>query len=132
MFIHRLDHTGKHQQKLDIFIGSVAGIQQIYAIIRGKRPVIMLPGTVYPGEGLLVKQAGKAMASRYLFHGFHHKLVMVNCNIGRLVNCRQLVLRRSHLVMLRLRRHSNLPQFFIHILHESRDSLPDGSKVMIV
>ena len=132
MFIHRLDHTGKHQQKLDIFIGSVAGIQQIYAIIRGKRPVIMLPGTVYPGEGLLVKQAGKAMASRYLFHGFHHKLIVVYRCVSHLVNRGKLMLGGSHLIVLGLGRYPQLPELDIQILHISAYPLTDGSEVMIL
>ncbi len=132
MLIHRFQYTGQHQKELDILMGSLARIKKILAVVRRKRPVIMLTGTIYPGKRLLMEQTFHSMPASYPLQGLHHQMIMVNRHIRLRIDRRQLMLCRRNLVMLRLRRHSNLPQFFIHILHESRDSLPDGSKVMII
>ena len=131
MNVNGLDDTRQYQQKLDIFIGRISRVKQIYAVIRGQRPVVMFPGAVHAFEGLFMEQTGQTVPPRYLLHGFHHKLVMVNCNIGRLVNCRQLVLRRSHFVVLGLGGNAQLPELYIQILHISAHTLSDGSEIMV-
>ena len=111
MGVHRLHNAGQHQQKLDVRIGRVAGIQQVHAIICVQRPVVMLAGAVHPRKGLLMQQAGHAMPPGHLLHGLHHQLVMVHRDIGGLIDGRKLMLRRGHLIVLCLGSHPQLPQF---------------------
>ena len=111
MSIHCLHNTCQNQKELYILIGGISGIQHIYAVVRAQRPVIMLTGAVHACKRLLVQQAGQAMAPRHLFHGFHHQLIVIYRNVGRLINWCQLMLCGSHFVMLGLGGNSQLPQF---------------------
>ena len=92
----------------------------------------MLSGTVDALERLFMKQAGQTMTLCHLFHGFHHQLIVIRRQIGFCVNRSQLVLRRSHLVMLGLGRYAQLPQLFIKLLHICADALPDHPVIMVI
>ena len=100
MLVHRFQDASQHQKKLDILVGCLSRIHHIDAVIRGQRPVIVLAGTVDSREGLLCQKAGEALVGRGPLHGLHHHLVMVAGDIGLLIYLRQLVLCRSHLVVL--------------------------------
>ena len=43
---------GQYQQKLDVLVGSITGIEKIYAVICSQRPVIMFAGTIYTRKRL--------------------------------------------------------------------------------
>ncbi len=131
MNVNRFDNTRQHQQKLDIFIGRISRVKQIHAVVCSQRPVIVFPGAVHAFKGFFMEQAGQSVTPRHLFHSLHHKLVMVNRNIGGLINCRQLVLRRRDLVMLGLGGYSQLPEFYVQILHICAHALSDGSEIMV-
>ncbi len=47
-------------------MGGLPRVQHIDAVIGGDGPVVMFAGAIDPGEGLLMEQAGEAMASGYL------------------------------------------------------------------
>ena len=110
----------------------VTRIQEIGAVIRGQRPVVMLTRTIDARKGLLMKEAGHAVASGHLLQCLHDNLVVVNSLVYTLVDRRKLMLGRSHLVVLCLGRHAQLPKFFIHIVHVGTDPLTDGAKVMVL
>ena len=42
------------------------------------------------------------------------------------------MLRRSHLIVLRLCGHAQLPQFLVYIFHKRSDTLADRSEIVIV
>ena len=92
----------------------------------------MLSGAVNPCKGLFVKQAGKPVTACHLFHNLHNQLIMIHCYICGFINRRQLMLRWSHLIMLGLSCHAQLPQLDINILHIRADSLSDASKVVVL
>ncbi len=132
MGVHSLDDAGQHQQELNIFVGGFSGIQQVYTVVGSQGPVIMFARTVHTGERLLMQQAGHPMAARYLFQRFHHQLIVIYRNIGRLIHRSQFMLRRRNLVVLGPGSYSQLPQLYIEIFHIRTHSLPDGTEVMIL
>ena len=72
------------------------------------------------------------MTFRNLLHRLHNKLIVVYCNIRSFINRCQLMLGRCCLIMLRFCSNAKLPEFQVNVLHISTDSLPDGSKIMII
>jgi len=106
MDIHCLDDTCQYQKELDVFMRRVTRIQEIGAVIRGQRPVVMLTRTIDARKGLLMKEAGHAVASGHLLKCLHDNLVVVNSLVYTLVDRRKLMLGRSHLVVLCLGRHA--------------------------
>ncbi len=69
----------------------------------------MFSRAVYALKWLLMEQTCQTAAAGYLFHGLHHDLVMIHCQVSLGVDRGQLMLRRSHLVMLRFRCHAHFP-----------------------
>ena len=92
----------------------------------------MLTRSVYAGKRLLMEQAHKSVAAGNLLHGLHYQLVVIDCNVTCLIYGRQLVLCRSHLVMLCLCRYPQLPQLVVQILHVCSDTLSYSTEVVIV
>ena len=68
MFIHRFQDTRKNQQELDILMRRLSRLQQVLPVIRDKRPVIMLSGTIHASKRLLMQQAFHAMLAGYPLH----------------------------------------------------------------
>ena len=132
MFINCLQDTGQYQQELHIFMRCFPRIQKVNAIICGNGPVIMFSGAVHTGKGLFMKQAMKAMLTSCLFQDLHYQLVLIHGHVCFCINGCQLMLCRSHFVMLCFCCNTKLPQLFVHILHKCCDSLTDGAEVMII
>ena len=132
MAIHRLDHTGKHQQKLQIVVGRGARVKQVLAGIAVQRPVVVLAGTVDPRKGLFMQQADQAVPGRHAFHRLHGELVLIHRDIAGAVNRRALMLRGSDLVVLRCGGDAHLPQLRIQIRHELTDAFADDAEVLIL
>ncbi len=131
MGIHCLHNAGKHQQELDIFVWRVARVKQILAVVCRDGPVVVLAGAIHARIRLLVKQASQIMLVGNPLHRLHHKLVVVNRNVCRLINRGKLMLCRRNLVVLCLCRNAQLPQFLVQILHVRADTLLDDAKVMV-
>ena len=83
IIVHRLDDRTKHQQKLCILVWCFARLKQIYAGVRGNRPVVVLAAAVYTCKGLFVEQAHHIVLSCELFHKLHGYLIMVGGDIRR-------------------------------------------------
>ena len=132
MLVNRFQNTGQHQKELNIVMRGFAWVQQVNAIVCGDGPVVVLTGTIYPCKRLLMKETGHSVAAGHFLQSFHHKLIVIHCNIGFRINRRQFVLGRGHLVMLCLGADSQLPQFFIHIFHICCNPFPNGSEIVII
>ena len=132
MTVHCLQNAGEHQQELDVLVRRLARIQHVDAVVRGQGPVVVLAGSVNTLERLLVEQALHTVLARHSLERLHDDLVVVHRDIRLGIDGGQLMLRRSHLVVLGLRRHAHFPQFFIDILHEGCDPLADRSEVVVV
>ncbi len=59
-------------------------------------------------------------------------MIVVHGDIRLVVDRGDLMLGRSHLIVLGLRRHAQLPQLFVDVLHVGRDPLADRPEIMIV
>ena len=125
-------HGAQENQELCIFIRRLAGSEQVHARICRHRPVVVFARTVYACKRLFVQQAHKSVTGSDLLHNLHCKLVMVGCDICRCVYRRKLVLSGSNLVMLRFRKHAELPQLLVEICHVCGDARLYNAEVMIV
>ena len=115
-----------------MFSRCLARIQQVDTIVRGDGPVVVLSGAVHTGKGLFMKQALHSVLAGHLLQGLHHNLVLIHCHIGHRVDGSQLMLSRSHLVVLSLGSHAQFPQLRIYLAHESRHSLPNSTEIMVI
>ena len=64
-------------------------------------------------------------------HYLHRKLVVVGGDVGRGIDWRKLVLRRSNLVVFRLGKNAELPQFFVEVLHICRYPRLNHTEVVV-
>ena len=132
IIVHGLQHRAQKQQKLRVLAGRIPRLHQVDPGISDQRPVVVLARTVYARKGLFVQQAHHAVLLRHLFHYFHGQLIMIGGNIDHAVDGRKLMLRGSHLVMLGLGRHAQLPQFAVELMHKGRHTGLDHAVIMIV
>ena len=72
MLVYGLNDAGQYQQELDIFIRCVARIQQVHAVVRYHRPVVMLTGTIHAGKRLLVQQTFQIVTAGNFLHCLHY------------------------------------------------------------
>ena len=132
IFVHGLDDRAQEQQELGIFVGSLAGLQKIYAGVRGNGPVVMLAATVDAVKGLLVKQAHQPVALSDLAHHLHGQLVVVRGDVCGGENGSHFVLGRGDLVVLRLGKHAQLPQLVVQLFHKGCNPGLDGAEIVVV
>ena len=131
VLVDRLDDAGQEHEEAQVLHGVLARLEQV-APVGGQRPVVVLARAVDALEGLLVLQAHQAMMAREQAHLLHGQQVVVDGAVGVLEDGRQLVLRGSHLVVLRLGGHAELPQLVIELLHELVDRGANGAEVVVV
>ena len=131
ILIHRFDDGRQEQQKLRVFHGCGAGIQQVFPLIGGDRPVVVLSGAVHPFKGLLMQQADKAVAVSHLFHDLHGQLIVIRGDVGGGIDRRHLMLAGRNLVVLRLGVDAQLPQFLVQVGHIGLHPWADGAEVVI-
>ena len=132
MFVHRFQDTREHKQELNILMRRLSRIKQVLTVVRRKRPVVMLTGTIHSRKWFFMQQALHPMLTCHPFQCLHDNMVMVDSHVRFRVDRRKFMLRRRHFIVLRLGSHADLPQLLIHILHEPCDSLADRSEIMIV
>ena len=130
--VHCLDNSRQEQQELCIFLRCIARRQEIFAAVRGHRPVIMLAGAVHAGKGLFMQEADKSVTQCDLLHDLHRKLVVVGCNIGRVIDRGKLMLGRCDLIVLGLGIDPELPELPVKICHVFGDSRLDRTEVMVI
>ena len=79
-----------------------------------------------------MKQASHMMLCRDSLECLHDDVVVVYSQGCILIDDCQLMLCRSHLVVLGLCRDAKLPEFLVDISHERSNSLAEGSEVVII
>mmetsp|Transcript_63588 Transcript_63588/g.166544 ORF Transcript_63588/g.166544 Transcript_63588/m.166544 type:complete len:413 (-) Transcript_63588:22-1260(-) len=75
------------------------GVEEVQAGVGAHRPVVVLPGAVDAGEGLLVEEHVEAELRRLLFADLHEEHVVVGGEGGLAVDGGHLVLGRGDLVV---------------------------------
>ena len=91
----------------------------------------MLSGTVDSLERLFVKEADEIVLSCDFLHYLHRKLVVISSDVSCCEDRCELVLCGSNFVMLCSSKDSELPEFFVQVLHESLYAGLDNAEVMI-
>src|SRR5699024_923522 len=66
-----------------------------------------------------------------LLHHLHRQQVVVDGDVGGVVDGGQLVLGGGYLVVLGLGRDAQLPQFLVQFLHELGNNGPQGAEVVL-
>ena len=132
IFIDAFDDGCQEQQELVVMIGVAAGIQQVFPFQGRQGPVVVLAAAVHPFKGLFMEQADHAMLQGDTFHEFHGQLVVVAGQVHRCINGRQFVLGRRYLVVFRLSRDAQLPQFLIQLRHKGFHFGFDGAEIMVL
>ena len=130
VFIDCLDDGGQKDHKLQVFHRGIAGIQQVFAL-GADGPVVVLAGTVNALERLFVLQADQAVLIGNLLHHFHGQKVVVDGNVGGIVNGGELMLAGGNFVVLGLCGDAQLPQLGVQILHKVGDNGADHTKVVL-
>ena len=82
MFINSLHNCTKYKKELEVFMWCLTRIKHVNSIISCDRPVVMLTRTVNTCKWLLMEKANKTMSVSNLLHNFHHKLVVISCNVA--------------------------------------------------
>ena len=129
--VDRLDDARQEHQEAQVVHGRFAGVKKV-RLAGGNGPVVVLARTVDAIERLLVLQAHQAVMAGQQAHLFHGQQVLVDGAVGVREQRRQLVLRGGNLVVLGLRRHAQLPQLAVQLLHELVDGGADGAEVMFL
>ena len=132
MAVHRPQDTGQNQQKLNVVVRRLSRIQEVNAVIRGQGPVVVLAGSVHSRKRFFMEQALQAMLFRHTFQGLHDDLVVICCHVTFCIDGSQLMLGRSHLIVLCLGRYAQFPKFCIYILHKGCDPGTDDPEIMII
>ena len=92
----------------------------------------MFTGTVDARKRLLMKETFQPLFICDSLRGFHHQLVMIGGHVVLIIDWRNLMLCRSHLVMLSLCGDTQLPEFFIKLAHEAKDSFRNRSEIVVI
>ena len=132
IIVHRLDHRAEAEQKQRVLRRRLAGLQKIHAGVGPDGPVVVLAGAVDAGKGLFMQEADHPVAGGNALHGLHRKLVVVRRKVSVGENRRELVLRGSHLIVLRLGQHAELPELVVQVVHERLDAGLDAAEIVVI
>ena len=92
----------------------------------------MLAAAVHAGKGILMEKAHQSVAVGHLFQHGHGELIVVCRGVGIGIYRRDLMLGRSHLIVLGFGEYTQLPQFQVQIMHELRYPGPDGAVAALI
>ena len=79
-----------------------------------------------------MQQTHQTMSGCHLLHDLHSQLVVVGGDVGSTVNRGKFMLGRGYLIMLRLGKDAELPQFPVQIRHILSHPGLDGAEIVIV
>ena len=68
VIVDGLDHIDEERQELQVRRWVLSWVQQVLAVARGQRPVVVFPVSVQSGKRFLVKQHPEMMFDGHVFH----------------------------------------------------------------
>jgi len=132
VLIDRLDDGTEHHQEHHVAVRRIPRIQEIDAVVGSHAPVVVLARAVDTREGFLMQQTHEVMSQGDFLQGIHRQLVVVGRHVDGREDRGQFVLRRRHLVVLRLGGDSELPQFVVDLVHEAGHAFVQGAEVVVL
>ena len=127
-----LDDRDEEREELGVGVRVVARVEEVLAVVRAHRPVVVLARAVDAGERLLVDQERQVVLAGDAPHQAHHDHVVVGPDRGRLVDRGHLELAGRHLVVAGLGRDAQAPQLAVQVHHEGEDPLADRAEVLVL
>ena len=131
IIIHCLYHSAKHQKETRIFGRRISRLEKIFSLVCGNGPVVVFPTPIDPFKRLFMEEADHVILSGDLLHCLHGKLVVVDCYVGCCIYAGKFMLPRSCFIVLRLCHDTELPEFFVQLLHKRGNTGFDRPKIMI-
>ena len=131
VIVNGLDDRGQEHHELQVLHRGVAGIQQVL-VLGADGPVVVLAAAVDALERLLMLQADQTVLVGDLPHHLHRQQVVVDGDVGGVVDGGQLMLAGGDLVVLGLGGNAERPQLVVQILHIGRDGGADSAKVVLL
>ena len=132
MAINRCYDVGNECHELEIRLRSLTRREQIDALIRAERPVVVLTRTVDALERLLVQQYAERVATCNLLHQDQQQLVVVVGEVHFLVDGCQLELIGCHLVMACLDGNTELQRFALQVLHKLDYAVGNCTEIVVL
>ena len=130
--LDRANDGREEGEELGVGVRGLARLEQVLAVVRGHRPVVVLARAVDALEGLLVQKRGQAVLERELLHEAHEQHVVVRAHRGGLEHGRELELSRRDLVVAGLGGNAHAPQLTVEVHHERQDALADGAEILVL
>ena len=131
VLIDRLDDGGQEHHELQVLHRGIAGVEQVL-VLGADGPVVVLAAAVDALERLLMLQADQTVLVGDLLHHLHRQQVVVDGDIGGVVDGGQLMLAGGDLVVLGLGGDAQLPQLLVQLLHKAGDDGADGAEVVLL
>ena len=129
--VNSLDDSGQEHHELQVLHRGVAGIQQVF-VLDANGPVVVFTAAVDALERLLVLQADQAVLVGDLLHHLHRQQVVIDGDVGGVVDGGQLMLTGGNLIVLGLGGDAQLPQLLVQLLHKAGDDGADGAEVVLL
>ena len=107
-------------------------IKQVHTCICRHGPVVVFTGTVDACKWFFMEQAYKIVAKSHFLHCFHNKLVMIGCNVCCIVDRSKLMLCRCNFIVLCFCCYTQLPEFFIDIIHVCGYTFFNASEIVVI
>ena len=126
------NNRSAEHQKLQVFMGGLARIEQVPLGGIADRPVDVFARAIDAGKGFLVQQTGQAMLLRSGAQDGHRELLVVGGHVRGFEEGRDLELGGGHLVVAGFGRDPQAVHLPLHLLHEHLHPLRDGAEVVIV
>ena len=126
---HHVDQKG---DEAEVLLGRFARGEEADTGVGAQRPVAMLARAIHAGEGLLVQQHLESVPAGNFVHQRHKNQVLVDGQIGLIVDGRQLELIGCHLVVAGLAGDGILVGFELKLFHKRLHTGGDSAEVVVL
>ena len=132
MAVQGADDGAEEDEELGVLVRVVAGGEEVAHFGAADGVVQVLARAVDAVEGLLVQEAGHAVAAGRLAEHRHDELVMVAGEVAGLIGGGDLVLAGGDFVVAGLHRHAKAVKLAFHVGHEGKDAAGDDAVILVV
>ena len=126
---HHVDQEGDESE---VLLGRLAGGEEADTGVGAQRPIAMLARAIHAGEGLLVQQHLEAVTAGHLVHQRHEYQVLIDSQVGLIIDGCQLELVGRHLVVSGLAGDGILVGFELKLFHKRLHTGGDSAEVVVL